>query len=81
MKNTKTQFEYMPYNGHPSWQLWNVNMWLASDYEIYMRVTSLIESYGVDGTVACLWEELKGQSTPDGAPYSKGAIRYALYDY
>lgn len=81
MKDTKPQFEYRPYNGHPSWQLWNVSMWLSNDYDVYKHIINLIDQYGLDQATKRLCDELKGQSTPDGAPYSKGAIRYALRDF
>lgn len=81
MKNTTNELEYRPYNGHPNWQLWNVTMWLSNDYELYKHVVSLIDQHGVEAAADCLWRELKGQSTPDGAAYSRGAIRYALRDF
>lgn len=76
MKTTKR--EYRPYNGHPNWKLWNISMWISNDYATYQYAVSLLNQYSLKQSTEVLWEELKGQSTPDGAEYSKAAIRYAL---
>jgi hypothetical protein len=77
---TKTSnWDYRPYNGYPNWQVWNVSVWLSADEHFYHYIMSLIENHGLTIATEILSEELRGQSTPDGAPYSKAAIKYGLH--
>lgn len=78
MKTKTTNWDYRPYNGHPNWQLWNVSLWTSGDEKSYFHIVSLIEKYGVKQATRLLSEALRGQSTPDGAKYTKAAIGYAL---
>ena len=79
MKTKTTNWDYRPYNGYPSWQVWNVSVWLSADEHFYYRIMSLIEHRGLEAAANILSEELRGQSTPDGAPSSKAAVKYGLY--
>jgi len=79
MKTKTTNWDYRPYNGHPNWQVWNVSLWLSADEQFYYYIMSLIDQYGLTRATEILSEDLRGQSTPDGAPYSKAAVRYALH--
>jgi len=78
MKTSKTNPDYRPYNGHANWQLWNVSVWMSADEEFYYYVVSLIERYGTKIAADLLGDQLCGHSTPDGARYSKAAVRYAV---
>lgn len=80
MKTSRTNPDYRPYNGHPNWQLWNVSMWIVNDYGLYKHAVELLSNYSLKGAADELYYLLKGQSTPDGATYSKVAVRYALRD-
>ena len=55
-------------------------MWISNDYGLYKLAVELISKNGLKGAAAELYELLKDQSTPDGAAYSRIAIRYALRD-
>lgn len=66
------------YNGHRSWNAWNVSLWLANDESMYRHVTSLVEQYGIAGAARRLTRELDGDKTPDGARYNATCIREAL---
>lgn len=78
MKTKTTNWDYRPYNGHPNWQLWNVSLWISGDEHLYFHAVNLIEKFGIDRATEIINEELRGQTTPDGAKYTKAAIGYAL---
>ena len=78
MKTNTTNWDYRPYNGHPNWQLWNVSLWISGDEHFYYYVMGLLEEHGFEEALDILSEQLQGQATPDGAQYSRYAIRYAL---
>lgn len=67
-----------PYNGHPNWNLWNVHLWMTSDYGVYTNCTGLIHEVGVQRAVDMLHEKIGHMETPDGARYTKAALRHVL---
>ena len=74
------------YNGYKNWNHWNVSLWLNNDEGLYRLAKGKIKSikrYG--GTrddaaeaLRVLFSDLGMTHTPDGAPYSKSAIRSAM---
>jgi len=79
----------MAYNGHPSWALWNVSLWFANDEGLYRLALDALAEHGrLDEAVDSVQELLAESApdrlpdgaacTPDGARYSKSAIRHAL---
>lgn len=72
------------YNGHPSWNYWNVSLWINSTYHLYKTACALIEEFGNRKEAAMrLWEAFLLQGithTPDGAKYTKAAIYHAIKD-
>lgn len=71
------------YNGHPSWTLWNVSLWLANDEGLYRKAKSLMCVWSKDRAAERMleWLQFMGQhKTPDGASYTKTSIRYAMRD-
>tara|TARA_S200002703_G_C3713972_1_gene219329 strand:+ start:456 stop:680 length:225 start_codon:yes stop_codon:yes gene_type:complete len=66
------------YNGHKSWNQWNVSLWLSNDYSLYTYAIHLMEIYSFNKAVDVLFAGLKGTKTPDGARYNKLSIRNAL---
>lgn len=68
-----------PYNGHANWNAWNVALWLSNDEGLYNMMRDYIRrSRTKDEAAARMAEDLAGQKTSDGAPYSKTAIRLAM---
>lgn len=66
------------YNGYPSWNSWNVSLWINNDEGLYNFCRDVVQRNGYgDGAkfIAVVW---KGFKTPDGAPYSLRSIRLAI---
>jgi hypothetical protein len=69
------------YNGHKNWNHWNVSLWLMNDEGLYLMVKrSLKWRPTLDAAARDLAAQLRGQSTPDGAPYTFTSIRAAIRD-
>jgi hypothetical protein len=67
------------YNGHKNWNHWNVSLWLMNDEGLYRQIEQSISDLGtLDAAARDLATQLKGQSTPDGAPYTFASIRAAI---
>ena len=66
------------YNGHRSWNAWNVSLWINNDEGMYRRAVDLARRFGIVRAAKMLFEELEGQKTPDGARYTSSAVRSAL---
>ena len=69
------------YNGHRSWNSWNVSLWIANDAGLYRLADDLVRRYGAARAANILARELAGQKTPDGAKYNPTCIREALRDW
>lgn len=70
------------YNGHKNWNHWNVSLWLNNDEHLYRTMVNMVRRHDNRDSAA---ESLRvrlldlGQThTPDGAPYSRSAIRAAM---
>jgi len=66
------------YNGHRSWNAWNVSLWLSNDEGLYRWVTELVREYGKERAALKVFREIGGERTPDGAVYNRTSIREAL---
>lgn len=66
------------YNGHRSWNAWNVSLWLNNDEGLYSRARSLAERHGIGQGALYMLGDLEGQRTPDGARYNLTCIREAM---
>lgn len=67
-----------PYNGHPSWNAWNIALWISNEEYLYRAA---LEAEGAVDKVR-KFRELTGiretDRTPDGARYSNRCISHAL---
>jgi hypothetical protein len=73
------------YNGHKNWNHWNVSLWINNDQGLYLHALVLIRGgkFTKDAAAARMLSNLHAMGiskTPDGAPYSKSAIRAAMVE-
>lgn len=66
------------YNGHRSWNAWNVSLWLNNDESIYSRARDLAQRHGIGKGARLMAEELSGERTPDGGRYNPTCVRDAM---
>lgn len=68
-----------PYQGHRSYNAWNVSLYLFNEYALYKRMVAIVRSSRtLDRAADRIYEELKGGKTPDGVPWTRTNIRLAL---
>ena len=69
------------YNGHRSWNAWNVALWLGNDEGLYNLCVDEIRSAKNKNIAARrILRYLEGDKTPDGAVYNLTCIREAIRD-
>jgi len=66
------------YNGHRSWNAWNVSLWINNDEPLYRWAFGLVKEHGITRAARLMAEDLRGESTPDGAKYNYTCIREAM---
>lgn len=70
------------YNGHKNWNHWNVSLWINNDEKLYQLACYCVKtSKQREQAVKRFFDALSKHGTthtPDGAPYSKSAIRSAM---
>ena len=68
------------YQGHRSWNAWNVALWINNSEADYLHAYELVKKHGVIRAARQLTLEYKGDRTPDGARYNFTCIREAISD-
>lgn len=68
------------YNGHRSWNAWNVALWIGNDEGLYRFAKNCIEqSKNRIGLATRLFlQDFKDSKTPDGAKYTQLSVKLAL---
>jgi hypothetical protein len=66
------------YQGHRSWNAWNVSLWINTDEGMYRHARELVQKLGVERAALALTRAYGGEKTPDGAVYNVTCIREAL---
>lgn len=72
-----------PYNGHRSWNAWNVALWLSNDESLYRLCMDCLEAANsLNHAVNLVYYHLGNgyEKTPDGAQYNRLSIKLALSD-
>lgn len=68
----------MKYLGHKNWNHWNVCLWLMNDEHLYSQLLFACRTSANLDQATRILIGLLPRATPDGACYSKSAIRAAL---
>ena len=68
----------MTYQGHRSWNAWNVSLWINNDEHLYGFARSLVRQYGRGIGAVRFANALHGEKTPDGAAYNITCVREAM---
>lgn len=68
------------YQGHRSWNAWNVSLWINNEESLYRWALELAREFGVKRAAVVMNRQLSGQRTPDGAVYNLTCIREAIAD-
>lgn len=67
------------FNGHKNWNHWNVSLWILNDGALCAYAEKCLHATdSVSAAAAMFMDKYAGSETPDGAPYSKSAVRAAL---
>lgn len=67
------------HNGHKNWNHWNVSLWINNDEGLYRDALDFATMYGRGVGARKFYETcLRGEKTPDGAPYSYSSVRAAM---
>jgi len=76
-----------PYNGHESWNAWNVALWIGNDEGLYRAAMEAIRRPRIGGKPVTagiatrrFFDDtgLEGTRTPDGARYSFHSVKLAI---
>jgi hypothetical protein len=78
----KSQYKMTSYNGHRSWDHWNVSLWINNDEPLYRLALSCLKySESLETAVESMFKALKDaglERTLDGAEYTRDRIRAAI---
>jgi len=71
------------YNGHRSWNSWNVALWIGNDESIYRFAMECIagvnkNKLGLTFATIRFMNKFQGQKTPDGAKYNHLSVKLCL---
>lgn len=68
------------YQGHRSWNAWNVSLWISNDEGLYRLALDCIRRTNnkSEAARAFLREVGEGSKTPDGGVYNITSVREAL---
>lgn len=76
---TKTRENGMArYNGHGSWNSWNVALWIANDEGLYRLALNCLKRRESLGGAAREMTRYLPERTPDGAKYNVTCVKEAL---
>jgi hypothetical protein len=68
------------FNGFPSWNSWNVSLWILNDERLYTEAYELTKKVGEVRAARILSHRWEGLKTPHGAKFNHRSIRLAVQD-
>lgn len=69
------------YNGHKSYNAWNVALWINNDESLYRLAMHCVKSTRTKAAAAALFLREVGTSrTPDGGKYNITVVKAAMVD-
>lgn len=68
------------YQGHRSWNAWNVSLWINNDEGLYRQAYELAQKHGIKRGSHIMFRNLQGQRTPDGGVFNRTTVREAMKD-
>ena len=66
------------YNGHRSWNAWNVALWIGDDVGLYNLALDCIKRHKTLAGATRAFLSYMDSKTPDGAVYNTTCVREAL---
>lgn len=70
------------YNGHESYNAWNVSLWISNDEGLYLLAKGLLRKHKTKKAAASAmmshFKDLGIDKTPDGVKYSERKILLAM---
>lgn len=68
------------YNGHRSWNAWNVSLWINNDEGLYRLAQDCLRRRGGNRQKAArlFLSECGAEKTPDGAKYNQTCVYEAM---
>jgi len=73
------------YNGHRSWNAWNVALWIGNDEALYNLAMECLDNpkvnrnkRGIAYATHLFMRMIAGNKTPDGATYNTLCVKEAL---
>lgn len=66
------------YQGHRSWNAWNVSLWIANDERLYRFALDCIASNKTRHGAVNRFLQMCGPKTPDGARYNYTCVMEAF---
>jgi hypothetical protein len=67
-----------PYHGHPSWQAWNVSLWIGNNDGLYRFALTCLARSTLREAARQFIAGVGVAATPDGARYSVRSVEHAL---
>lgn len=68
------------YNGHRSWNAWNVSLWIYNDIGYYNLAHDCLECASNIHAAARMFRQLAGPVTPDGARFNQLCVKLVLQE-